>query len=41
VLKRLQEWDKQFIINGDKNIWILKPAAYSRGRGIKTFNDLE
>jgi hypothetical protein len=27
-------------MNGDKNLWIAKPAGLSRGRGIRTFDDL-
>ena len=27
-------------MNGLKNVWILKPAGLSRGRGIKCFNTL-
>jgi tubulin monoglycylase TTLL3/8 len=40
-------WDKlqnkfpQYAINGDKNIWIAKPAGLSRGRGIQVFSNLE
>lgn len=30
----------QFKINGDKNIWIVKPAGLSRGRGIQVFSNL-
>ncbi|KRX07850.1 hypothetical protein PPERSA_10134 [Pseudocohnilembus persalinus] len=41
VLKQMQNFDPQFSMNGDQNIWIVKPAGMSRGRGIKSFNDLE
>ena len=39
----LQESEKaypQYHLNGSRNIWILKPALLSRGRGIKCFNNL-
>ena len=28
-------------IDGMNNVWIVKPAALSRGRGIRLFNDIE
>ena len=39
-MEKLEKKDKQFSINGDKNIWILKPASLSRGRGIKCISSL-
>ena len=39
-IKSLQEKFPQFIMNGTKNIWIVKPAGLSRGRGIATYNNL-
>lgn len=36
----LQEKFPQFSINGTKNIWIVKPAGLSRGRGIAAYNNL-
>ena len=39
-LETLQEKFPQFSLNGSKNIWIVKPAGLSRGRGIATYNNL-
>ena len=39
-LKLLEEKFPQFIMNGTKNIWIVKPAGLSRGRGIAAYNNL-
>lgn len=39
----IEELKKQFPqtgLNGEKNIWILKPAQSSRGRGIMMVNNL-
>lgn len=41
ILERLEQKFPQFSINGDKNIWIAKPAGLSRGRGIQVFSHLE
>jgi len=30
----------QYGLNGEKNIWIVKPAGLSRGRGISCFRNL-
>ena len=39
-IKKLEEVDPQFLINGSKNIWIVKAGRKSRGRDIALFNDL-
>lgn len=41
TLSRLSNKYPQFKINGVNNIWILKPAGLSRGRGIELYNHLE
>jgi tubulin monoglycylase TTLL3/8 len=40
ILEDLKAKFPQFNLNGDKNIWIIKPASMSRGRGILLFNNL-
>jgi len=40
VLARLKEKYPQYELNGCHNIWILKPAGLSRGRGISIYNNL-
>lgn len=41
VLKKLEEKYPQAAINGESNIWIVKPSGLSRGRGIRLYNSLE
>ncbi|XP_051648742.1 tubulin tyrosine ligase 3-like isoform X1 [Manacus candei] len=41
LLRRLAEQLPQFGVEGDLNIWILKPSAKSRGRGIVCATRLE
>ena len=40
VLEEIARRDRQFLINGTRNIWILKPSAKSRGRGIQSSDKL-
>ena len=39
-LIRIRRIFPQYIMNGNKNIWIMKPSGLSRGRGIKCVNSL-
>lgn len=40
VLDKLKKLYPQTTMNGASNIWIVKPAGLSRGRGIKLYNSL-
>lgn len=40
VLEDLKEKYPQFNLNGENNIWIIKPAGSSRGRGIVLYKQL-
>jgi len=40
TLEGLKQKYPQFNLNGDKNIWIIKPAGSSRGRGIVLYKNL-
>jgi hypothetical protein len=39
IYESLKVSDPQLSLN-NSNVWIVKPASLSRGRGIKTFNQL-
>lgn len=41
LLENLQEFDPQYSINGNKNIWIVKPGHKSRGRNISLHTNLK
>ncbi len=40
LLRMLKKRYPQYGLNGSRNIWIVKPAGLSRGRGINMFSDL-
>jgi len=40
ILEELKGKYPQYGLNGEKNIWIVKPAGLSRGRGISCFKNL-
>ena len=40
VLSALEKRDPQFYMNGDRNMWIIKPAGKSRGRGVELKRNL-
>ena len=40
IIEELEEKHPQTSLNGCKNIWIVKPAGLSRGRGIRLFDSL-
>lgn len=39
-LKLSSDYDPQSALN-EKNLWIVKPAGLSRGRGIRAFESIE
>jgi tubulin monoglycylase TTLL3/8 len=41
TLEKLKSTYPQYYLNSGKNVWILKPAGLSRGRGIYLFNNLK
>jgi tubulin monoglycylase TTLL3/8 len=40
IINKFQKINPQHNLNGEKNIWILKPSGLSRGRGITCINNL-
>ena len=40
ILQKMEIYRPQINIDGYKNMWILKPGAKSRGRGIEIMNKL-
>lgn len=41
LLETLKQYDPQYSINGNKNIWIVKPGHKSRGRNISLHTNLK
>ena len=43
VLEELKDLigPKQFSLTDNRNLWIIKPGAQSRGRGIEIHSDIE
>jgi len=41
LLEKLSKKLPQYKLNGNKNIWVLKPSTLSRGRGIQCVNNLK
>lgn len=41
MLSKLKEKNPQFNIDGERNIWIMKPGVSSRGRGIVLSKNLQ
>ncbi len=39
-MKFMEMFTKYYELEGDKNIWIMKPSAKSRGRGIQLVNQI-
>ena len=40
ILEKLSEKFPQYVLNGNRNIWIVKPSGLSRGRGITCIDQL-
>jgi hypothetical protein len=39
-IDELREVEPQYALWGEHNVWIVKPGAMSRGRGIQCFDNL-
>lgn len=41
VLKEMKEIDPQYVLNGTRNVWIMKPSHLCCGFGISISHDLK